>query len=66
MVVLGDPVTKESVSFEVNVIQSSEPDSAQRQFGKLIEAGADVEAFGVDGGFDKISLWNDLEPCVIG
>jgi hypothetical protein len=60
-VILGDPVTKEPVSFEVNIIQSSEPDSAQSQLGKLIEAGVDVEAFGGDGGFDKIGLWNDLE-----
>jgi hypothetical protein len=61
VVILGDPVTKEPVSFEVNIIQSSEPDSAQSQLGKLIEAGVDVEAFGGDGGFDKIGLWNDLE-----
>ena len=61
VVILGDPVTKEPVSFEVNIIQSSEPDSAQRQLYKLTDADVDVEAFGGDGGLDKIDLWKDLE-----
>ena len=61
VIILGDPETKEPVSFEVNLIPSSEPDSAQRQLDKLTEAGVEVEAFGGDGAFDKIDLWNHLK-----
>ena len=61
VIILGDPETKEPVSFEVNLIPSSEPDSAQRQLDKLVEAGVDIEAFGGDGGFDKIDLWHHLK-----
>lgn len=61
VIILGDPVTKEPISFEVNLIPSSEPDSAQRQLNQLAEAGVDIEAFGGDGGFDKIELWEYLK-----
>lgn len=61
VVILGDPETKEPVSFEVNLIPSSEPDSAERQLDELTNAGADVKAFGGDGGFDKIDLWKYLK-----
>lgn len=61
VIILGDPVTKEPVSFEVNLIPSSEPDSAQRQLDQLAKAGVDIEAFGGDGGFDKIELWEHLK-----
>ena len=61
VIILGDPETKEPVSFEVNLNPSSEPDSAQRQIDDLIEAGVDIEAFGGDGAFDKMDLWDYLE-----
>ncbi len=61
VIILGDPETKEPVSFEVNLIPSSEPESAQRQLAKLIDNGVDIEAFGGDGGFDKLKLWEHLE-----
>ena len=61
VVILGDPETNEPVSFEVNLIQTSEPDSAQRQLDKLIDVGVDIKAFGGDGGFDKIMLWEFLK-----
>ncbi len=61
VVILGDTRTKEPVSFEVNILPTSEPDSAQRQLDKLTKAGVDIKAFGGDGGFDKLSLWNHLE-----
>jgi hypothetical protein len=61
VIILGDPVTKEPVSFEVNMVPSSEPDSAQRQLNDLVEAGVEVDAFGGDGGFDKIELWEYLK-----
>jgi len=61
VMILGDPETKEPVSFEVNLIPKSEPDSAQRQLDELTEAGVEIEAFGGDGAFDKITLWNHLK-----
>lgn len=61
VIILGDPKTKEPISFEVNLIPSSEPDSAQRQLEHLKETGVGIEAFGGDGGFDKINLWKYLE-----
>lgn len=61
VIVLGDPETNEPVSFEVNLVPTSEPDSAQRQLVKLIDAGMDIKAFGGDGGFDKIMLWEFLK-----
>jgi hypothetical protein len=61
VIVLGDPVTKEPVSIEVNLVPTSEPDSAQRQLDELIEAGVEIEAFGGDGAFDKFDLWDYLE-----
>jgi len=65
VVILGDPETKEPVSFEVNIIPESEPDSVQEQIGDLIEQGVNVKGFFGDGGFDKIELWNFLEECRI-
>lgn len=61
VIILGDPETNEPVSFEVKLVPTSEPDSAQRQLDKLIDAGVDIEAFGGDGGFDKIMLWEFLK-----
>ena len=61
VIILGDPETKEPVSFEVNIVSSSEADSAKRQLDDLIEKGIEIGRFGGDGGFDKIDLWKYLE-----
>ena len=61
VIILGDPKTKEPVSFEVNLIQSSELDSAKRQLAELRGAGAKIESFGGDGSYDEIALWNWLD-----
>lgn len=61
VIILGHPETKEPISFEVNVIPSSEADSAKKQLDELIEDGVEIKAFGGDGGFDKIDLWKYLE-----
>ena len=61
VIILGDANTKEPVSFEVNIIPRSEPDSAQEQLEDLMDQGVEIEEFMGDGGFDKIDLWNFLE-----
>ena len=61
VVILGDPKTKEPVSFQVNIIPDSEIDSGKRQIKQLIERGVNITAFGGDGAFDNISLWRFLE-----
>jgi len=61
VIILGDAETNEPVSFEVKLVPTSEPDSAQRQLDKFIDAGVDIKAFGGDGGFDKITLWEYLK-----
>lgn len=61
LIILGDPDTKEPVSFEVNVVPISEPDSVEDQFDDLIDQGVKVDEFKGDGGFDKITLWKYFE-----
>ena len=61
VIILGDPVTKEPVSFEVNLIPSSEPESAERQLNALKEQGILPMEFGGDGAYDNIPLWNHCE-----
>jgi hypothetical protein len=61
VVILGDPITKEPVSFEVNIIQSSELESAKEQLEELKEQGISIAAFGGDGAFDELKLWNWLD-----
>ena len=61
IVILGDPVTKEPVSYEVNIIQESEADSAQQQMEELLKEGVNITCFGGDGAFDKMDLWNFLQ-----
>lgn len=61
VVIFGDPKSKEPVSFEVNVVQESELDSAKRQLIELLDAGVKINAFGGDGSYDEIALWNWLE-----
>lgn len=60
VVILGDPETKEPVSFEVNLIQGSELDSAKRQLAELKNKKVDIDCFGGDGAYDEIALWNQL------
>lgn len=60
IVLLGDAEHHEPVSFEVNIIPASEPDSTERQAKNLLAQGADIKSLGGDGGLDKKSLWNFL------
>ena len=60
VVILGDPDTKEPVSFEVNLIQESELDSAKRQLAELRNKKVSISQFGGDGTYDEIALWNWL------
>lgn len=60
VVILGDPDTKEPVSFEVNIIQDSELDSAKRQLAELKKKSIHLKEFGGDGTYDEIALWNQL------
>ena len=60
VIILGDPKTKEPVSFEVNLIQKSELDSAKRQLADLKDKGVNIRCFGGDGSYDEIALWNQL------
>ena len=58
VVMLGDPKTKEPVGFEVNLVPSSEPESAIRQLENMIEQNIEVKGFGSDGAMDDKRLWN--------
>ena len=60
VIILGNPDTKEPVSFEVNLIQSSELDSAKRQLAELRNKKVPISQFGGDGSYDEIALWNQL------
>ncbi len=60
VVILGDPDTKEPVSFEVNLIQRSELDSAKQQLLELRKKKVSIKCFGGDGSYDEIALWNQL------
>ena len=60
VVILGDPKTKEPVSYEVNLIQSSELDSAKRQLAELKKKKVKIAAAGGDGSYDEIAFWNQL------
>lgn len=60
VIILGDPESKEPVSFEVNLIQSSELDSAKRQLAELKNRHMSIDYFGGDGSYDEIALWNWL------
>ena len=60
VIILGNPDTKEPVSFEVNLIQSSELDSAKRQLAELRNKKVPISQFGGDGSYDEIARWNQL------
>lgn len=69
VVILGDSESKEPVSFEVNLIQASELDSAQRQLAELQRKKVNISCFGGDGSYDAIALWNwlvynGIEPII--
>lgn len=61
IIILGDPITKEPVSYEVNIIQESEADSAQNQMKQLLKTGINITNFGGDGAFDQMNLWNFIK-----
>lgn len=60
VIILGDPKTKEPVSFEVNLIQDSELASAKKQLAELLNENTKIDGFGGDGSYDEIALWNWL------
>ena len=60
IVLLGDAERHEPVSFEINIIPSSEADSTRRQLDGLIAQGASIRAAGGDGGLDDKTLWELL------
>lgn len=69
VIILGDPQTKEPVSFEVNLIQDSELDSVKNQLAELLNKKIKIECFGGDGSYDEIALWNwlvynGIEPII--
>lgn len=61
VIILGDPITKLPVSYEVNIIQESEANSAQHQIEELLKADVNITSFGGDGAFDQMNLWNFLQ-----
>ena len=61
IIILGDPVTKEPVSYEVNIIQESEADSTKRQVEDMLAQGVNITALGGDGAMDQMALWNFLQ-----
>ncbi len=60
VIILGDPDSKEPVSFEVNLIQDSELVSSKKQLNELLRKDVKIEYFGGDGSYDEIALWNWL------
>lgn len=69
IIILGDPVTKEPVSYQVNIIPASESESAERQLYQLSTNGIVPVEFGGDGSFDDGRLWNyceknDVQPVI--
>jgi len=61
IIILGDSITKEPISYEVNIIQESEADSAQHQIKELLKQDINITSFGGDGAFDQMDLWNFLK-----
>ena len=61
VIILGDPKSKEPMSFEVNIVQGSEADSTKSQLEGLLDDGIKVTAVGGDGAMDEMGLWNCLE-----
>jgi hypothetical protein len=65
IIVLGDAKTHEPISFEVNIIPASEPESTAEQFKELLAQGVHIVAAGGDGGMDEKNLWGLLEKTGI-
>ena len=61
IVMLGDAKHHEPISYEINIIQESEPESTKRQIEELLAHDTSITAVGGDGGMDKKSLWSFLE-----
>ena len=61
IILLGDAQTHEPVSYEINLVPASEPDSTQKQVTKLLSSGTVIKSVGGDGGLDKKSLWDFLD-----
>jgi len=61
IIILGDPVTKEPVSFEVNIIPRSEADSTKDQVKDLEGKGIKIAAVGGDGAMDEMGLWDLIQ-----
>lgn len=61
IIILGDPETKEPVSFEVNITPKSEAESTKKQAGDLQEQGITIKTIGGDGAMDEMGLWGYLE-----
>ena len=69
VIILGDPVTKEPVSFQVNLEPSSELESAKSQLKQLQTQDITPTKFGGDGLFDAIPMWkycqdNNIKPVI--
>jgi hypothetical protein len=57
VIILGDSRTMEPVSFDVNLVPSSESVSGKLQLQNIVDQGVNVERFGGDGAFDDLRLW---------
>ena len=69
VIIIGDPITKEPVSYEVNIIHESEADSTKEQAKGLLAQGVQIDALGGDGAMDQMALWNflneqDIAPII--
>lgn len=61
IVLLGDASTHQPISYEVNLIPSSESESTRNQITKLLKAGVPITAAGGDGAMDDKVFWNFLD-----
>lgn len=61
VILLGEPDSKEPVSFEVNLVQDSEADSTKKQLKSLLVKDLKIVDFGGDGSMDEMGLWRFLE-----
>lgn len=58
VVLLGDARSHQPISYEINLIPSSESESTTRQLTRLLKAGVPITAVGGDGAYDDKNLWN--------
>lgn len=69
IIILGDAETHEPVSYEVNIVPASEPESTERQISDLLTQGAIISIAGGDGAMDDKELWtflddNNIKPVI--